>query len=72
MKQLRTQKKWVEDYEHALSLTEEAEILFDFFKEGEGTQEQVDQAFIKAKEALESLEFRNMLSSEGDDLSAVL
>lgn len=72
MKQLRTQKKWVEDFENALSLVEDAEVLFEFFKEGEGTQEQVDHAFKKAKEAIESIEFRNMLSSEGDDLSAVL
>jgi len=72
MKQLRTLKKWVEDYESATSLTEEAEILLEFYKEGEGTQEQVDTAFEAAENAIESLEFRNMLSSEGDDLSAVL
>ncbi len=72
MKQLRTQKKWVEDYEHAVALADDAEVLFEFFKEGEGTQEQVDTAYKNAKESIESLEFRNMLSSEGDDLSAVL
>lgn len=72
MKQLRTQKKWVEDYETAEALTDDAEVLFEFFKEGEGSQDQVDQAYSKAEEAIESLEFKNMLSSEGDDLSAVL
>jgi peptide chain release factor 2 len=72
MKELRILKKWVGDYEMATSLTEEAEILFEFFKEGEGTPQQVDTAFESAKEAVEDLEFRNMLGSEGDDLSAVL
>ena len=72
MKDLRSLKKWVEGYEKATTLTEEAEILYEFFKEGEGTQEQVDTAFQKAKEIIEDLEFKNMLSSEGDDLSAVL
>lgn len=72
MKQLRTLKQWVLDYEKAVSLTEESEVLYEFLKEGEGTQEQVDQAFEKALDATEALEFRNMLSSEGDDLSAVL
>jgi len=72
MKQLRTLKKWVEDYEKATSLTEEVEILHEFFKDGEGTQENVDNAFSKAETVVEDLEFRNMLSSEGDDLSAVL
>lgn len=72
MKELRTLKKWVQDYEKAISLTEEAEIFLEFFKVGEGTQTQVDNAFEKAKDLIEDLEFRNMLSSEGDDLSAVL
>lgn len=72
MKQLRTQKKWVEDYEKAMALTDDAEVLFEFLKEGEGNQDQVDSAYAKAEEAVESLEFRNMLGNEGDDLSAVL
>ncbi len=35
MRELRTQKKWVEDYEEAESLTSDVEVLLDFFKEGE-------------------------------------
>lgn len=72
MKVLRNKKKWVSDYENALTLTEEAEILLEFQKEGEGTPEQVNTAFEKAQNAIESLEFRNMLGEEGDDMSAVL
>ncbi|MCG2430445.1 peptide chain release factor 2 [Aequorivita xiaoshiensis] len=72
MKVLRTKKKWVNDYETAKSLTEEAEILLEFYKEGEGTAENVDAIFEKAENAIEDLEFRNMLSEEGDDMSAVL
>lgn len=72
MKMLRNKKKWVTDYEEAKTLTEEAEILFDFQKDGEGTPEQVSTAFQKAETAVEALEFRNMLSEEGDDMSAVL
>ncbi|WP_313113661.1 peptide chain release factor 2 [Aequorivita sediminis] len=72
MKVLRTKKKWVTDYETAKSLTEEAEILLEFYKVGEGTAENVDAIFEKAENAIEDLEFRNMLSEEGDDMSAVL
>lgn len=72
MKQLRFQKKWVSDFEKATALIEEAEILHEFLKEGEGTQEQVDDRFSEAKVAIEDLEFRNMLSEEGDELNAVL
>ena len=72
MKQLRTKKKWVEDYEKGIALTDDAEILYEFYKEGEGEAEQVEARFQEALDTIEALEFRNMLSEEGDDLSAVL
>lgn len=72
MKELRTKKKWVSDYEDSVALVEEAEILLEFYNEGEGTQEQVENTFLKAEEAIEALEFRNMLDEEGDAMSAVL
>ncbi len=72
MKLLRNKKKWITDYETAVTLTEDAEIILEFFKEGEGLQENVEARYQKALEATESLEFRNMLSEEGDNMSAVL
>lgn len=72
MQVLRTKKKWVTDYETARSLTEEAEILLEFLQEGEGNADSVATEFEKAENAIEALEFRNMLSEEGDGMSAVL
>lgn len=72
MQQLRNKKKWVSDFETALSLSEEAEILLEFYDEGEATQEQLETAFNNAQNAIEALEFKNMLDEEGDDMSAVL
>ena len=56
----------------ALSLLEDTEVFFEFFKEGEGTQKQVEERFTQAHELTESLEFRNMLGQDGDAMSAVL
>ena len=56
----------------ALSLLEDTEVLFEFFKEGEGTQQQVEERFKQAHELTESLEFKNMLGQDGDAMSAVL
>lgn len=72
MKVLRVKKKWVSDYETAATLTEEAAILFDFYKEGDATESEAQTAYDKALQSIEELEFRNMLSEEGDNLSAVL
>lgn len=44
----------------------------EFLKEGEVTEEEVETQFRKAEEAIEKLEFKNMLSNEGDELPAVL
>ena len=72
MKSLRVNKKWVRDFEKAQTYTEDLKILFDFFKEGESTVEEVEKQFELASTFLEDIEFRNMLSEEGDSLSAVL
>ena len=72
MKSLQNKKKWLSDFNTAVSLTDDAEVILEFFKEGEGTAEQVDSKYQEALEAIDTLEFRNMLSEEGDSLSAVL
>lgn len=72
MRMIRNKKSWVTDYETAVTLTDEAEILQEFLDEGEGSQDQLDSTYKKAKNAIEALEFRNMLDEEGDDMSAVL
>ena len=48
------------------------EILYEFFKNKEIDELEINKAFNSAKESLESLEFKNMLSSEGDEMSAVV
>lgn len=72
MRALRVSKKWVGDYKHAVSLVEELEILYEYYKEDEASAEDVDEQFIKSSTFIEDLEFKNMLSEEGDNLSAVL
>ena len=72
MKSLRVNKKWVNDFEKVQTYIEDLEILFDFFKDGESSAQEVEKQFNLASDFLEDIEFRNMLSEEGDSLSAVL
>lgn len=72
MKKLRGKKKWVEDYNQVVLYAEDLSVLYDFYKENEASEEDVNQQFEKTIALLESLEFKNMLSDEGDNLSAVL
>lgn len=72
MKSLRAKKKWVEDYHTLKTAGEELEVLYDFYKEGEAAEQEVKSHYEKASRLLENLEFKNMLSDEGDAMSAVL
>ncbi len=51
---------------------EDLAVLFDFWKEGEAEESEVDSAHQSAIELVEELEFKNMLSAEEDGLNAVL
>ncbi len=72
MKSLREKKKWVEDYNTARTEIEDLNVLYDFFSEGDASEQEIEQHFSKSLALLESLEFKNMLSDEGDNLSAVI
>ncbi len=72
MKTLRSKKKWVEEYNDVSTFYDDLEVVFDFFKEDMATNDQVMARYVKTIKLLEDIEFRNMLSEEGDNLSAVL
>ena len=72
VKNLRSKKKWVEDYEKAIVMTDELQIAYEFYKEGELTPEELDEQYVVTNTFIEGIEFKNMLSEEGDTLSAVI
>ena len=69
IKQLKNQ---VEGFERLEQAVEDLQVLFDFYKEGEAGEEEVEQAYQDALKQLEEMEFQNMMSDEADPLSAVL
>ena len=48
------------------------QITYEFFRDGDASEEELDNAYNLAFQQIDDLEFRNMLSDEGDSLSAVL
>ncbi|MGG8495126.1 peptide chain release factor 2 [Tenacibaculum sp. TC6] len=72
MKSLRFKKKWVDDYNAIVTLNEDLSVLYDFYKEGDVAEEEVEEHYQKTISYLEDTEFKNMLSEEGDNLSAVI
>jgi peptide chain release factor 2 len=72
IKNLRTKKKWIEDYNKAVEMTDELQLAYEFFKEGELSADELDEQFTTTQNHIEAIEFKNMLSDEGDSLSAVI
>ncbi len=72
MKFIQSKKQWVDNYMAAETLVGDLEVLLEFMEAGEVTETEVDTQHQKALQALEKLEFKNMLSEEGDELTAVL
>jgi peptide chain release factor 2 len=72
MKKVKGLQKWIEGYNHVKTLTDEAELSFDFYKDELVSEQEVDEAYGKALAAIEDLELKNMLRGEADQMSCIL
>lgn len=72
MKQVRELKGWIEGCEEVSRSVDDLNVLFEFAKEGEATEEEVDAHYAETVEMLENLELKNMLQGEADQMSCVL
>ncbi|MDX5419119.1 MAG: peptide chain release factor 2 [Hymenobacteraceae bacterium] len=72
LKEVKSIKVWTDHYEEVEKALSDLEVLFDFYKEGDVSEEDIKQEARKTEEAIEGLEFKRMLSGEEDQLSAIL
>lgn len=72
MKSIRINKKWVNDFENAKTQIEELQVFYDLFKEKDVSENEVLDQLKKTSDTIEDLEFKNMLSADGDNLSAIV
>ena len=72
MKSIRIKKKWVNDFENAKTQIEELQVFYDLFKEKDVSENELLDQLKKTSDTIEDLEFKNMLSGDGDNLSAIV
>ncbi len=72
LKTLKSHKNWVEQYQKVENAVEETEVMYEFYREGEATEEDVDAQYEKALAAVEDLEFRSTLNRPEDELGAIV
>ncbi|MFA5819886.1 MAG: peptide chain release factor 2 [Bacteroidales bacterium] len=65
-------KRWTTDFEKINTAIDDLVVLNDFLKEGEATEEDVDNQYNNCLSMIDDLEVRNMLQKEEDQLGAIL
>lgn len=63
---------WTDGWQHANSLMEDAQVLFDFWQSGDATEAEMQEQFDLSLRAIEDLELKNMLKTKEDQLNAVM
>lgn len=72
LKEVKLLKVWTDHFEEVEKALSDLEVLYDFYKEGDVSEEDIKAEARQAEEAIEGLEFKRMLSGEEDQLSAIL
>jgi len=72
MKKVKDLQSWIDGYKQVKALTDELQLAMDFYKEELVTEQEVDENYAKALEAVEGLELKNMLREEADQMDCVL
>jgi peptide chain release factor 2 len=72
MKTIKAKKVWTGSFARLNTVYDDLETLNEFYVEGEIEEAELNKEFDKVVKVLEELEFKKMLSSEEDQLNAVL
>ena len=72
MKKVKDLQSWIDGYKQVKALADELQLAMDFYKEELVTEQEVDENYATAIEAVESLELKNMLREEADEMDCVL
>lgn len=72
LKDIKLNEYWVKLYEQVETAVEDFAVLFDFWKAGEGEEQDVKQAYTSALQQIDEAEFKSTLNEPEDELPAVL
>lgn len=72
MKKISELKAWVTSFESMSTAVDDLQVIYDFFREGEAGEKDIDDQYAAALKHVEELELKNMLRKEEDQLGAYL
>jgi peptide chain release factor 2 len=65
-------KSWTIDFDKVTSAVEDLLVINDFYRDGEASEEDLEEQYNNCRSLIEDLEVRNMLRNEEDQLGAIL
>lgn len=71
-KELKSYKNWLSFYDELEGKIEDFEVFYEFYKEGEGIEEEVDKCYDEVLVVLEDVEFCFIFNKEEDELNVIL
>lgn len=72
LKEIKKRKSWTESFFALEGSVADLSVMYDFYKSGDASEDDLDSAYAETIKQAEDLEFRNMLSGREDHLNAVL
>jgi peptide chain release factor 2 len=72
MRHIRNLKSWISAYDKCIDGIGDLQVIFDFYKEEEATEADVDRQLTEAARMVEELETRNMLRKDEDAMGAIM
>lgn len=72
MKEIKVNEYWMKLYTELETAVEDFAVLFEFWKGGDATEEETQQAFDNAVQQIDDAEFKSTLNQPEDELPAVL
>ena len=61
MKKISELKTWVTSFESMSTAVDDLQVIYDFFREGEAGEKDIDDQYATALKHVEELELKNML-----------
>ena len=72
LRKVASLKSWITDFDRVSKLVEDLSLMPDFVKEGLAAEQEIDELYAAATEAIEALELRNMLRGTEDRMGAIM
>ena len=72
MQSIKVQKVWTDHFDAVAASVDDTGVLYEFYQAGDATEAELNERYHIALQAVEELEFKNMLSAEEDQLDAIL